>query len=394
MATIKPASVSKTQVKPFKINIPQSILDDLQERLKRTRWTDEPQDSGWSMGASLAYMKELVDYWQRKYDWRKYEAKLNQFSHFKADVDGVEIHFIHERGKGPNPTPIILTHGWPDSFYRFHKIIPMLTDPEKFGAKAADSFDVVVPSMPGFGFSEHKAMTATAVADLWATLMTEVLGYDQFTAAGGDLGTDVTKMLAIKYPDVVTAIHLTDVGFPNGTEDFSTLSPAEQEFAGKSQQWWYTEGAYNMLQSTKPQTVGAGLNDSPVGLATWIIEKFYAWSDSKGDIEKHFTKDELLTNIMIYWVTETISSSIRMYLENARAVYATGGGPKPAERAEVPTGVAAFPGEMVVVPREWAERNVNLKHFAEMKQGGHFAALEEPELFVGDLRAFFGELRQ
>ncbi len=394
MTTMKTASATKTQVKPFKINIPQSTLDDLQERLKRTRWADEPEDSGWRMGASLEYMKALADYWQRKYDWRKHETALNQFKHFKAEVSGVEIHFIHERGKGPNPTPLILTHGWPDSFYRFHKIIPMLTDPEKFGGKAADSFDVVVPSMPGFGFSERKAMTGVAVADLWATLMTEVLGYDKFVAAGGDLGTDVTKALALKYPDVVTAIHLTNVGFPNGTEDFSTMSPAEQQFAGKSQQWWYTEGAYNMLQSTKPQTLSAGLNDSPVGLVTWIVEKFYTWSDSKGDIESRFTKDELLTNIMIYWVTETISSSIRMYLENARAIYATGGGPKPAERVEVPTGVAAFPGEMVSTPREWAERNVNLKHFTEMKRGGHFAALEEPELFVNDLRAFFGQFRK
>ena len=394
MITKNIASLSKTQTIPFKIEIPQSALDDLQERLKRTRWADEPEDSGWSMGASLHYMKELVDYWQHSYDWRQHEVELNQFNHFKTTIDGIEIHFIHERGKGPNPIPILLTHGWPDSFYRFYKIIPMLTDPERFGGNAVDSFDVVVPSMPGFGFSERKAMTHIAVADLWAKLMTEVLRYDKFTAAGGDLGTDVTKTLAINHPDVVTAIHLTDVGFPNGTEDFSSMSPVERQYAGMCQQWWYTEGAYNMLQSTKPQTLGAALNDSPVGLATWIIEKFYSWSDSKGDIEDRFTKDELLTNIMIYWATETINSSIRMYLENTRAIYLTGGGPQPAKRVEVPTGVAAFPGEMVTLPREWAERNVNLKHFTEMKQGGHFAALEEPELFVGDLREFFGAFRK
>lgn len=381
-------STSQISPKPFKISIPQSTLDDLQERLKQTRWTDEPQDSGWSMGTSLAYIKELVNYWQRSYDWRKQEEKLNRFNHFKANVDGVEIHFIHQRGRGANPTPILLTHGWPDSFYRFYKVIPMLTDPEKFGGKAADSLDVVVPSMPGFGFSQRKAMSATAVAELWARLMTEVLGYDTFTAAGGDQGADVTKALALRHPDIVTAIHLTEVGFPTGSEDFSTMSPVEREYAAKCQQWWYTQGAYTMLQSTKPQTLGYGLNDSPVGLAAWIIEKFYAWSDCKGDLEAHFSKDELLTNVMIYWVTETINSSIRMYLENARAIYAHGGGPKPPERVGIPTGVAAFPGEQVVLPREWAERNVNLKHFTEMKRGGHFAALEVPELYAKDVRDF------
>jgi microsomal epoxide hydrolase len=215
-----------------------------------------------------------------------------------------------------------------------------------------------------------------------------VLGYDKFTAAGGDLGTEVTKALALKHPDVVTAIHLTDVGFPNGSEDFAALTPAERAYAGKCQQWWYTEAAYNMLQSTKPQTLGYGLNDSPVGLAAWLIEKFYAWSDCQGNLETRFSKDELLTNVMIYWVTETINSAMRMYLENTRAIYAHGGGPHPIARVETPTGVAAFPGEMVVVPREWAERQVNLKHFTEMPQGGHFAALEEADLYARDVRDF------
>lgn len=373
------------QARPFKIEVEQSILDDLERRLAHTRWPDEPARAGWSMGTNLGYLKDLAGYWQRQYDWRKQEGELNKLHHYKAEVDGTDIHFIHERGKGSNPTPIIMTHGWPDSFYRFHKIIPMLTDPVKIGGTASDSFDVVVPSMPGFGFSEHKAMSGTAVAALWAKLMTQVLGYQKFMAAGGDLGADVTKALAISYPDMVTAIHLTDVGFPNGTEDFSAMSPAEREYAGKCQQWWYTEAAYNILQSTKPQTLGYGLNDSPVGLAAWILEKFYAWSDSKGDIETRFSKDELLTNIMIYWVTETIGSSIRMYLENARAIYATGGGPKPAKRVQVPTAVAAFPGETVVLPREWAERNVNLRHFTVMKEGGHFGAMEVPELYAKDV---------
>lgn len=385
--------MTQAPIKPFEIHIPEATLVDLQERLKRTRWTDSVEGAGWGMGTDSSYLKELTAYWQQEYDWRKHEAALNQFKQFKANVNGVSIHFIYERGKGPNPTPIILTHGWPDSFYRFHKIIPMLTDPENFGGNADESFDVIVPSMPGFGFSERKAMTGEKVADLWAKLMSEILGYKQFVAAGGDLGTDVTKTLAIKYPDKVKAIYLTDVGFPNGTGDFASLSPAEQQYAGQCQQWWYTEGAYNMLQSTKPQTLGAGLNDSPVGLAAWIIEKFYLWGDNKGNIETRFSKDELLTNIMIYWVTETINSSIRMYLENTRAIYASGHGPKPATKVEIPTGVASFPGEMVVLPREWAERNVNLKHFTAMPEGGHFAALEVPELYAGDVRTFFGGMK-
>ena len=210
------------------------------------------------------------------------------------------------RGKGANPLPIILTHGWPDSCYRFYKVIPMLTDPERFGGKAEDSFDVVIPSLPGFGYSSHRAKDDMAFAELWMRLMIELLGYKKFTAAGGDLGSGVTKSLALNHPDVVAAIHLTDVGYPTGQEDFSTMSEAEQQFVGLIQRWLFTECAYLMIQATKPQALGYGLNDSPAGLASWIVEKFYAWSDCKGCIENKFTKDELLTYIMIYWVTETI----------------------------------------------------------------------------------------
>jgi microsomal epoxide hydrolase len=247
--------------------------------------------------------------------------------------------------------------------------------------------------MPGFGFSERRAMPAAAVAGLWDKLMTDTLGYGQFVAAGGDLGTEVTLTLARQHPEHLRGIYLTDVGYPTGQEDFSKLSPAEQKFAGQSQQWWYSEGAYNMLQSTKPQTLAYGLNDSPVGLAAWMVEKFYAWSDNQGDLEKRFSKDELLTHVMLYWVTETIGSSMRMYLENTRAMYAHGGPPKPPERVAVPTGVASFPREMAPVPREWAERRTNLTHFTEMPRGGHFAALEEPQLYVDDLRSFISQLR-
>lgn len=376
------------QAQPFKIEIQQSVLDDLKTRLRQTRWTDEPEDAGWNYGTNPKYLRELVDYWQNQYDWRKQETELNKFPQFKAEIDGIGIHFIHVKGKGSNPKPIILTHGWPDSFYRFYKVIPMLTDPASYGGDPNQSFDVIVPSIPGFGFSDQVASNHDSTADLWAKLMTEVLDYKSFVAAGGDMGTGITKALANKYPDHVTAIHLTDVGYPNGSEDWSTMSQAEQEFGQFIQHWWYTEGAYNMIQSTKPQTLGYGLNDSPVGLASWILEKFNTWSDNKGNIENSFTKDELLTNVMIYWVTQTINTSIRTYLVNAQAAYSIPEGLQSSQRVQVPTAVASFPAE-APVPREWAERMVNVKRFTKMPKGGHFAALEEPELWVDDIRTFF-----
>ena len=384
------------KAQPFKIEVEQSVLDDLQNRLKRTRWPDEAEGSGWSMGTNLGYLKVLADYWQHHYDWRKHEEALNQFHQFKTEVDGVTIHFIHERGKGPNPMPIILTHGWPDSVYRFHKVIPMLTDPERYGGKAEDSFDVIVPSIPGFGFSDRQAMPDGRVANLWAKLMTEVLGYEHFAAAGGDVGSMVTKALALQHPNVVTAIHLTDVGYPTGMEDPATLSEAERQFAGFIQQWWFTEGAYAMIQSTKPQSLAYGLNDSPVGLAAWIMS-FICIGTTGEEIEKRFSRDELLTNIMIYWLTETAGSSARRYrvdnIQRARATYGHSGGPQPAQKSEVPAAVAVCPWD-APVPREWAERNVNLKRYSEMPRGGHFLAWEEPELYANDVREFVTELHR
>jgi pimeloyl-ACP methyl ester carboxylesterase len=381
-------------IQPFTIQVPQATLDDVHERLARTRWTDEIPGAGWDYGTNLGYLKELVDYWQRTFDWRKQEAKLNQFAQFRADIDGLGIHFIHERGKGPNPLPILLTHGWPDSFYRMHKIIPLLADPTRYGGDPADSFDVIVPSIPGFGFSDRPTalgMTSARTAEWFARLMTDVLGYQRFAAAGGDIGSRVTRLLALAHPDRLVGIHLTDVGYPGDpafTSDLSDLSEADQRFFGALQQWWMQEGAYNMLQSTRPQTLAYGLNDSPVGLASWIVEKFRAWSDCDGDVERRFTKDELLTNIMIYWATETINSSIRTYYNDSRATPALTSG----QRIEVPTGVALFPKELLP-PRALAERFLRVELWTEMPQGGHFAALEEPELLAEDLRVFFRPLR-
>jgi len=374
-------------IQPFKINVPQAVLEDLKDRLLRTRWPDEVKDSGWKYGTNLNYLKNLVDYWQNEYDWQIQEAGLNIFNQFRTEIDGIGIHFIHEFGKGPNPIPIILTHGWPDSFYRFHKVIPLLTNPKDYGNDPKNSFDVIVPSIPGFGFSDRKAMTEDAVADLWVKLMTEKLGYKTFAAAGGDYGALITKSLAFNHADKLIGIHLTDVGYPDSSTDFSTLSPAEKEFASFIQQWWMEEGAFNMIQSTKPQSLAYGLNDSPVGLAAWILS--FMNSRASIDLEKRFTRDELLTNIMIYWVSETINSSIRSYYKMAHALPASNRN----QRSKVPAGVAHMPLD-APLPREWAERNVNLKHFTEMPSGGHFSAWEVPELYAKDLQEFFSELRK
>ena len=373
------------KAQPFTINIPQTTLDDLRRRIARTRWTPEVEGVGWDYGTNLGYMKALADYWLNQYDWRKQEAALNQFAHFKADIDGVNVHFIHERGKGPNPTPIILTHGWPDSFYRFHKVIPMLTDPAKYGGDPADSFDVIVPSVPGFGFSDRKAMSEEAIADLWVKLMRDVLGYQTFVAAGGDVGAIVTKSLAFKYPQVITAIHLTDVGYPTGQEDFSTMAPAELEFAQFIQQWWMSQGAYSMMHMTKPQTLAYSLSDSPVAWAAWAMILLHSGGEN-GDRIK--SRDELLTNLTLYWVTETIGSSIRSYYEGAQAEPLI----KPGQRVEVPSAVAHCLQD-APLPREWAERQVNLQYYSELP-AGHFAAWEAPEAFARDLRQAFRQLRK
>jgi pimeloyl-ACP methyl ester carboxylesterase len=379
-------------IQSFTIAIPQATLDDLQERLARTRWPDEVEEAGWNYGTNLAYMKELVGYWQHKFDWRAQEKKLNEFAQFRTQIDGLGIHFIHERGKGPNPTPIILTHGWPDSFYRMSKIIPMLTDPASYGGNPADSFDVIVPSLPGFGFSDRPSkdnMTLERTAELLTRLMMDVLGYKRYGAHGGDFGSPITQLLALAHPESLVGIHVTDIGFYNLYDRQSDLSEAERRYLGAQQGWFFQEGAYAMIQGTKPQTLAYGLNDSPTGLASWIVEKFRAWSDCDGDIEKCYTKDELLTNIMIYWVTQTINSSFGYY----RNMYS----PKlqAGQHIEVPAAFARFPKDIPGIdpPRTLAERHLRVTRWTQMPRGGHFAALEEPELLVADLRTFFRPFR-
>jgi len=382
-------------IQPFTINIPQATLEDLRERLARTRWPDEVEGAGWDYGTNVGYLKELVDYWQHTFDWRAQEAKLNQYAQFRADIDGVGIHFIHERGKGPDPTPLLLLHGWPDSFYRYHKVIPRLSDPASYGGNPADSFDVIVPSLPGFGFSDRPSVrgaTSIRTAELLARLMTEVLGYQKYAAAGGDIGSRVTRLLALAHPQSLVGMHLTDIGFPGEIAfppDVSNPSATEQQFLGSVAGWFFQEGGYIMIQSTRPQTISYPLNDSPVGLAGWLVEKFRAWSDCGGDVEKRFSKDELLSHIMIYWVTETISSAARLYYEDSHTTPRLQAG----QHTEVPAGVATFPKDLTLPPRELGERFLRVQRWTHMPSGGHFAAWEEPELLVSDMRTFFRPLR-
>ena len=382
-------------VQPFKIQVPEAVLDDLRERLASTRWPDELPGSGWDYGSNLDYIKELVEYWRTQFDWRAQERTLNAFAQYRATVDGLGIHFIHERGKGPDPLPIIINPGWPSSVLEMTKIIPLLSDPAGHGADAADSFDVVVASGPGYGFSDHPAeweMHHWRIADLWAKLMTEGLGYQRFVAHAGDWGASVTGRLAYSHPDVVAGVHVTSVtGGPSPYlgPDAPELSDAEKAFLGARERWQQAEGGYSHIQGTKPQTLSYGLNDSPAGLAAWIVEKWRSWSDCGGDVESRYTKDELLSNVTIYWVTGTINSSCRLYYESLRVPWSL----KQGERVHVPNSVALFPKDISQPPREWGERSRNIHRWTVMPRGGHFAAMEEPELLAEDLRVSFRPLR-
>lgn len=379
-------------VAKFTIQISDQVLADLKTRLDHTRWPHELLNSGWERGTKKDYLQSLVSYWRNEYDWRAQEKELNNYSQFKCNIDGIDIHFVHVRGKGPNALPIILTHGWPDSFIRYKKVISMLTDPASFGGNPNDSFDVIIPSLPGFGFSsipEDRGYNNSQVADLWAKLMTEELGYTKFAAAGGDMGSGVTRYLAANYPELLIGIHLTDIGIIrdllSSTDDIA-LSSEELNYKKNAQQWIAQEGGYMSIQSTKPQTLSYGLSDSPVGLAAWIVEKICSWTDSKGDFEDKYSMDELLTNIMIYWVTNTIGSSAQMYYENTHSL-------PPMNPITVPVGVALFPDDILLPPKEWAQKKLNISRWTVMARGGHFTAMEEPELFAEDIREFYRLLR-
>jgi microsomal epoxide hydrolase len=379
-------------IERFHIHIEQKVLDDLKCRLDHIRWPEQSQGTGWEYGTAKDYLQSLVSYWRTGFDWRKQESALNAFPHFRTNIDGTDIHFVYERGKGKNPIPIILTHGWPDSFFRYQKIIPLLTDPAGFGGNSEDSFDVIVPSIPGFGFSgypDDKGFNNSDIADLWSVLMTRELGYKQFAAGGGDLGSGITRYLAFNHPEQLIAIHLTDIGIIRSLvaeQDTSLLSGEEQLYKKNAEKWIAHEGGYMSLQSTKPLTLAYGLSDSPVGLAAWIAEKFCAWSDNNGYLPKEISRDELLTNIMIYWVTNTVGSSAHIYYENTHSL-------PPLGYIGVPTAVALFAADVLLPPKKWAEKNMNIAGWTLMPEGGHFAAMEEPALLAKDIRSFYRQFR-
>ena len=384
------AAASRDAIVPFKIHVPDEVLRDLKERLARTRFPNEIEGSGWDYGTNLGYLKELVAYWREKFDWREQERRLNQLDQFKTNIDGLDIHFVHQRSKEPNAMPLVLTHGWPGSFFEFTKVIGPLTDPVRHGGRPEDAFHVVAISLPGYGFSDkprEPGFSPERMAGIIARLMAR-LGYSRYGAQGGDWGGIISRLLAINDASHVAGLHLNfcTAGAPPGSDPNAGVPAAELERTRARQAFMANERGYSEIQGTKPQTLGYGLNDSPAGLAAWIVEKFRTWCDCDGDVEKKFTKDELLTNVTIYWATQTIASSARLYYESRRA---TG----TQARVEVPTGCALFPQEITVPPRRWVEARYNLRRWTEMPRGGHFAALEQPELLVGDIREFFRDLR-
>ena len=377
---------------PFNVKVPESILADLRERLLQTRWPGEIQESGWDYGSNLSYVRELCEYWRTNYDWRRQESRINSFNNLTTIISDLRIHFIWEKGKGPNPIPLVITHGWPSTFAEMLDVIPMLTDPAAHGGDPTDSFDVVVPSLPGYGFSgkpDARGMDVRNIASIWVKLMKDVLGYEGFVAQGGDWGASITTALAANYPEVTKAIHLTMGATATDVPGGEILTDDENKFLTHKKWWQENEGAYGHLQRTKPQTLSYGLNDSPAGLAAWIVEKWRSWSDCGGDLESRFSKDQLLTHITIYWVTQTIESSIRLYYESAQSPPLVGW----RDKIDVPTAFASFPVEISYPPKEWLEKFFDLRRFTKMPSGGHFSATEEPSRLVEDIRDSFRFLR-
>jgi pimeloyl-ACP methyl ester carboxylesterase len=385
------ATGARESITPFRISVADSVLADLKQRLARTRFPGEISSSDWDYGTNLAYLKELVTYWQQTFDWRAAERRLNQFDQFTTNIDGIDVHFIHQRSRNPNALPLAVTHGWPGSVAEFTKIIGPLTDPAAHGGNASDAFHVVAMSLPGFGFSSkprERGYGPERMAGILTKLMAR-LGYTRYGLQGGDWGSAISRFAAINDASHVAGLHLNFclAGPPPGVKDPNEgVPPQELTRTRERQAFMDTERGYFLEQSTKPQTIGYALDDSPAGLAAWIIEKFRSWTDNDGVIEKKFTKDELLTNVMIYWVTQSGTSSARIYYENQRA--------KPPQRkVEVPTACAVFPKEISIAPRRWVEAQYNVTRWTEMAKGGHFAALEEPALLVDDIRGFFRTVR-
>jgi pimeloyl-ACP methyl ester carboxylesterase len=376
---------------PFVVDVAQATLDDLRERLARTRWPDEVADAGWEYGASLGYMRELVDYWRTGFDWRAAERAMNAAPHFRARVDGVGIHLIHQRGRGPAPMPLLITHGWPSSFVEMLALVPLLADPGAHGGDPADAFDVIVPSVPGFGFSDRpgRGMTRSRVAGLWAGLL-EGLGYPRYAAHANDIGAVISGWLAADHPDRLIALHTLMPTFPPAVigEDARPPSAAEQAFARVQERWQREEGGYNLIQETRHQTLAYGLHDSPAGLAAWIVEKWLAWTGDPAAAARGISRDLLLANVTLYWVTGTANAANRSYFERARETR------RITSRITVPTGVALTTEPIQRPPRERAERSfADIRRWVDLPRGGHFVAAEAPEVLAEELRAFFRPFR-
>ena len=379
-------------IHPFRIDVPDKTLEQIRTQVANYPWHEMPDDGGWAYGTHLGYMKELCAYWLNEFDWRKQEAAFNRFSHFIAPVQGIDLHFIQEKGDGPSPLPLIISHGWPGSIVEFLDIIQPLAHPQRFGGSADDAFDVIVPSLPGFGFSGRPArpIGPRKMADLFNSLMTDVLGYRNYLAQGGDWGGAISSWLGFEHAPTCQAIHINilTMRHPDGPH-----GPEEEAWAVQFEHDQLLENGYRTQQATKPQTLSYAMMDSPVGVAAWIIEKFNSWSDTDGDnIESAHTKDSLLTNIMVYLVTKTFNTASWIYYgrrEEGGRLLSTDN-----RRVEVPTAAALFPAELLAwPPRSYVERLYNITHWSEMPRGGHFAALEEPELLIDDIRAFARTLR-
>ncbi len=375
-------------VTPFKIDISDDVLKDLQRRLDAVRWPEKELVEDWSQGVPLAEVQALVEYWRTRYDWRRCEAMLNGLDQFKTEIDGLNIHFIHVRSKNPNAMPLILSHGWPGSVIEFHKVIAPLTDPEAHGGDAADAFHVVIPSLPGFGFSDKPTRTGWNVqhiAKTWATLMNR-LGYDRYVAQGGDWGAIITTEMGKARPEGLAAIHLNmPIVLPDGP--YENLSQSEADMMEAIAYYDRWDSGYSKQQMSRPQTLGYGLADSPSGQAAWIYEKFWSWMDCSGDPLNAVSYDEVIDNIMLYWLPNAGASSARIYWESFEGIFA-------AAELDIPTGCSIYPKEIYRAPRSWAERCIhNLIYWNELDKGGHFAAFEQPALFVDELRNCFRSVR-
>lgn len=385
-------SIEETTLKPFELHVPEATLAWIFQRIKEYQWHEMPDDGGWEYGTNLDYLRTLCDYWVNEYDWRKQEALINQFSHFTSPVQGIDIHFIHEKGSGDQAMPLLLSHGWPGSVVEFQSFIEPLAHPERFGGDVADAFDVVAPSLPGFGFSGRPArpMGPRAMAGVFNELMSDVLGYERYLAQGGDWGGAISSWLGFDHSAHCQAIHINilTMRHPDGPQ-----TKEEIQWANQFEIDQVVENGYRTQQATKPQTLSYAMMDSPVGVAAWILEKFNSWSDTVGDdVESAHSKDHLLTNIMVYLVTRTFNTASWIYYgrreEGGRILSATG------ERVEVPTAAALFPEELLAwPPKSYAERIYNIQQWTTMPRGGHFAAMEEPDLLLNDIRKFARTMR-